>query len=209
VCVWPSCTYKFPLLVWTSTDVLPHSYTSMTSLSTYRPANFRPGLTTNTTVAYGVAQCVSGAPFFDPSPSQCVPIRPLPGVPSPDQLAPTKPDPFQHTRIPLSPTHSATATTISSTADKQRKSAGYPCPSMPDHWKSDFESVWPWLRPLLKFVFTVFVMIAFGQESLEQKWEKARLGDNEFQEDKNRISARISMVTVVVSKPGMANLNRR
>jgi hypothetical protein len=80
---------------------------------------------------------------------------------------------------------------------------------MPDHWKSDFESVWSWLRPLLKFVFTVFVMIAFGQQSLEQKWEKARLGDDEFQEDKNRISARISMVTVVVSKPGMANFNRR
>jgi hypothetical protein len=72
---------------------------------------------------------------------------------------------------------------------------------MPDHWKSDFERVWPWLRPLPKFVFTTFVMIALGQESLEQKWQMAQLGDDKFEEHKSQISSRISMVTVVVSKP--------
>jgi hypothetical protein len=72
-------------------------------------------------------------------------------------------------------------------------------PEMPYHWKNDFEHSWGWLRPLLKLAFTVLVVIAFGQDSLKRKWELTQEGEEGFAPEKDRIAARITTITVVVS----------
>ncbi|KAI0093738.1 hypothetical protein BDY19DRAFT_270242 [Irpex rosettiformis] len=68
---------------------------------------------------------------------------------------------------------------------------------MPTHWNSEFPKAWFWPRPILKLLFTTLVLVSFGHSSLQQKWEIIQSNKEKFTECMDRVSARISTITVV------------
>ncbi|KAJ7220829.1 hypothetical protein GGX14DRAFT_676168 [Mycena pura] len=71
---------------------------------------------------------------------------------------------------------------------------------MPLHWKDPTQYIWPrQLRSVLRPVFTVLCIVAFGHSTLEHKWEMAHANYEAFTKDTDRISRRISQISTVVS----------
>ena len=77
-----------------------------------------------------------------------------------------------------------------------------PHPPMPDHWKSHFEgnrfyTIFP------EIIFRVLCLLAVGSYSLEMLWSRIWDAENkpeEFTAFKDRMIAKISTITLVVSR---------
>ena len=72
-------------------------------------------------------------------------------------------------------------------------------PPLPAHFKSEFPTAWPWARPILKFMFTSLTIVSFSHMTLEHTWRMANADSVVHREWKDRISAKISTIAVVVS----------
>ena len=69
---------------------------------------------------------------------------------------------------------------------------------MPDHWKVEFQVVFP-LSTILKFAFMTLCTISLGHNDLEGMWDICLGHEEIWTESKDRVLNRISTITVVVS----------
>ena len=70
---------------------------------------------------------------------------------------------------------------------------------IPKHWKGEFPEAPECIQPLLKVVFAVLCMVAFGARNLEHKWKMVNSSEAGFTENTDRLASRVSTITVVVS----------
>lgn len=67
---------------------------------------------------------------------------------------------------------------------------------MPDHWKVEFQVVFP-LSTILKFAFMTLCTISLGHNDLEGMWDICLGHEEIWTESKDRVLNRISTITVV------------
>lgn len=70
---------------------------------------------------------------------------------------------------------------------------------LPAHFKSEFPSAWPCLRPILVYMFTSLTIVSFGHTNLEETWRMTRSDEERYMQYMDRIAARVSTIAVAVS----------
>ena len=69
----------------------------------------------------------------------------------------------------------------------------------PEYWKNEYRRVWPKpLRYILKALFTLLCLIAFGRKTLDYKWETMQ-DDSKHDKYTETLSDRLTTLSVVVS----------
>ena len=72
-------------------------------------------------------------------------------------------------------------------------------PELPPHWRGEFSAP-EWCQPVLKKVFSTLCMIAVGNRTLWNKWKALWSEEEVFMKNKELISNRIAMTSVVVRR---------
>ena len=72
-------------------------------------------------------------------------------------------------------------------------------PELPPHWRDEFSAP-GWLQPVLKKTFSMLCMIAVGHRTLWNKWKALWSEEEVFMKNKEMISNRIAMTSVVVRR---------
>ncbi|KAI0818495.1 hypothetical protein BC629DRAFT_656702 [Irpex lacteus] len=70
---------------------------------------------------------------------------------------------------------------------------------LPAHFKSEFPSAWPCLRPILVYMFTSLTIVSFGHTNLEETWRMTRSDEERYVQYMDRIAARVSTIAVAAS----------